>query len=183
MLSELFRDAGGAFKGARMLNHQQTGFHPSEAVYETEDGWIAVFAPSEAMAGALLRALDLDGFPPRAAWAAAESEKLGAAMRRETTESLCSRFAGHGVWAEPVLQDGNIWLQDEGLAARKTVVTWQDQKYGGVKMLGTLFQLSRAAHSGHDAVPALGADTSAILQELGFSADKIADYFARRIVG
>jgi crotonobetainyl-CoA:carnitine CoA-transferase CaiB-like acyl-CoA transferase len=182
MLSELFRDAGGAFKGARMLNHQQTGFHPSEAVYQTEDGWIAVFAASETMAGALLRALGLDGFPPRAEWAAAETEKLGKAMRRETTESLCNSFSSHGVWAEPVLQDGNIWLHDEGLAARKTVVTWQDQKYGGVKMLGTLFQLSRAAHPGNDAVPALGADTSAILEELGYPADKIADYFARRIV-
>ena len=182
MLSELFRDAGGAFAGARSLNHQQTGFHPSEAVYQTADGWIAVFAPSDAMAGALLRALDLDGFPPRAVWSAAESEKLGEAMRREITENLCGSFSCHGVWAEPVLQDGNIWLHDEGLAARKTVVTWQDQKYGGVKMLGPMFQLSRAPHAGNDAVPALGAHTAAILEQLGYPADKITDYFARRIV-
>jgi crotonobetainyl-CoA:carnitine CoA-transferase CaiB-like acyl-CoA transferase len=182
MLSELFRDAGGAFTGTRRLNHHQTGFHPAEAVYQTTDGWIAVFAPSDAMAGALLRALELDGFPPRAAWAAAQADKLGQAMRGKTTEALGAAFESHAVWAEPVLKDGSIWLHDDGLASSGTVVSWRDRKYGDVKMLGAMFHLSHAPRQENHAVPALGADTAAILEELGYAAAQIQDYFNRKIV-
>ena len=114
--------------------------------------------------------------------ALAQADKLGQAMRGKTTEALGAAFESHAVWAEPVLKDGSIWLHDDGLASSGTVVSWRDRKYGDVKMLGAMFHLSHAPRQENHAVPALGADTAAILEELGYAAAQIQDYFNRKIV-
>jgi crotonobetainyl-CoA:carnitine CoA-transferase CaiB-like acyl-CoA transferase len=42
LLSELIQHPSGRFEGALSVNHEQTGYHPSEQLYETSDGWLAM---------------------------------------------------------------------------------------------------------------------------------------------
>ena len=59
LLSELVQRSDGQFVGAAPLNHEQTGYHPAEQLYEAADGWLAVAARDAAMARRMLDALNL----------------------------------------------------------------------------------------------------------------------------
>ena len=58
-LSELIQRSDGGFVGAEPLNHEQTGYHPAEQLYEAADGWLAVAARDAAMARRFLEVLNL----------------------------------------------------------------------------------------------------------------------------
>lgn len=184
MFSELVQRANGEFAGIRKLNGTQTGFHPAEALYRTADGWIAVHAPSEETSQALLRVLGLEtsAFPPRAAWANREHTVLSEAIASFSQDALLARLDEAHVWAEAVLEDGSIWLDDPALIAGGTAISWNDPKYGETAILGAMFQIAGTPHARlHDA-PTLGRDTREILSELGYSHREIEALFASKVV-
>jgi len=67
LLSELVQRSDGQFVGAASLNHERTGYHPAEQLYEAADGWLAVAARDAAMARRLLDVLNLGSASPRRA--------------------------------------------------------------------------------------------------------------------
>jgi crotonobetainyl-CoA:carnitine CoA-transferase CaiB-like acyl-CoA transferase len=184
LLSELIQTPDGTFTGARKLNASQTGYHPAEAVYATADGWIAIYAPSEEMAARLVAALGLEpaSFPARAAWQATELETLAAAIAPHDSAALQTLFQQHDIWAEPVLTDGTSWLHEPEFIAHNTTAIWHQEKYGKVRQLGSMFQLSGAPFTAGRGVPALSANTREILAALGYEGEQIDALFASKIV-
>jgi crotonobetainyl-CoA:carnitine CoA-transferase CaiB-like acyl-CoA transferase len=167
MMSELIRAPDGAFIGAPALDQTQTGIHPAESLYQTSDGWIAIAARSAEMAGALADLLGLALPAKRAAWRAAERERIAVRIASWSTAALLSELESAGVWAEACVRDA--WEkspQDEGV-----VRTMHDELYGEViHCIGPLVQFSRSR-----TVPAArlstqpGQDGKAILAELSRS--------------
>jgi crotonobetainyl-CoA:carnitine CoA-transferase CaiB-like acyl-CoA transferase len=184
MFSELVQQADGAFAGARRLNRTQTGLHPAEALYKAQDGWIALHAPTQATAEALLTALGLTAsrFPPRAEWAQPEHDALQAAVGEFSRADLLARLDEAGVWAEPVLEDGAAWLREPGLLVTGTAQSWSDARYGEIAMLGAMFNIAGTPPARDHAVPALGEHTREILHELGYSKDEVETFLAKKIV-
>ncbi len=105
MMSELIRAPDGAFIGAPALDPAQTGVHPAESLYQTSDGWIAIAARSADMAGALADLLSLALPAKRAAWRAAERERIAARIASWSTAALLSELESAGVWAEACVRD------------------------------------------------------------------------------
>jgi crotonobetainyl-CoA:carnitine CoA-transferase CaiB-like acyl-CoA transferase len=170
MMSELIRAPDGAFIGAPALDQTQTGIHPAESLYQTSDGWIAIAARSAEMAGALADLLGLPLPAKRAAWRAAERERIAARVASWSTAALLSELESAGVWAEACVRDAwETSLQEHGV-----VRTMNDELYGEVvHCIGPLVEFSRSnTVAAARLSPQPGQDGKAILAELESSKDE-----------
>jgi crotonobetainyl-CoA:carnitine CoA-transferase CaiB-like acyl-CoA transferase len=166
MMSELVRGPDGTLHGALCLDRTQTGFNPAESLYRASDGWIAIAARSDSAAAAFARLLELDLPLRRAAWGDAERAQIAAAIAASTSETLLGKLESAGVWAEACVRDAwEAGLEDS------IVRTLDDQRYGKViHCIGPLIRFSRSKTQGaRQLTSEPGADTDAILQELGIS--------------
>jgi crotonobetainyl-CoA:carnitine CoA-transferase CaiB-like acyl-CoA transferase len=173
MLSELIQNPDGTFVGAPLLNGEQTGFHPAEALYATRDGWIAVAARSEETASTLARALDVGLLPPRREWGETQAHAIAAALAQLSTEIVLTRLARHGVWAEKCCSSAWEHLRDS-LPARERglVIEVDDPLFGtitGSFGLPVHFSRSTIPAGSMRSAPTPDADSRAILAEIGLS--------------
>ncbi|WP_176590520.1 CoA transferase [Sphingobium sp. EM0848] len=180
MMSELVRSPTGQNMGAEVLDGSQTGFHPSECLYRTSDGWIAVAARSDAMAAEFAAVLGVEVPACRRDWGASEHDRLGARIVQETTQRQLDRLHAAGVWAEACVRDG--W--QEVLKASDILQEVDDADYGLVRhCIGPLVRFSRSRTASHQRLSrAAGADSGEILAELGFSPEERARMFGNGTV-
>ncbi len=103
------------FEGAPVLNHEQTGYHPAEQLYEAADGWVAIAARDEAMARKLIDALGLVNAvtTPRSEWSDEVGRAIAVAVRKHPVAELLATLERVGVWAEACCANG-----EEDLPAR-----------------------------------------------------------------
>lgn len=185
LLSELTKSATGVFEGAPPLMNDMAGLHPAEMLYATSDGWVAVAARDEAMASALVSAFELDEHicSPSVAWGLPEAELLQGRISGVSTIEALDRLRDAKVWATPCNAAGlRGALHDPGLTARGVVYASDEPGLGIVRGLGCLFSLSRTPAAASGAAPGKGRHTRVILEELGYSENRIDDLFARGVV-
>ena len=180
LISELVQRPDGRFVGAPPLNAAQTGYHPAEALYPCADDWVAVAARDAAMAQALARALGL-ALGPREEWGEAEASAIQTALVGLTSAEALSTLGAAGVWCAPCVRNGEDLLE-KGSAPQGLVAISHHPTYGEVRQIGALFRLGDGRCTAPRGASPLGADTDAILSELGYSTEQITDFRARRIV-
>jgi crotonobetainyl-CoA:carnitine CoA-transferase CaiB-like acyl-CoA transferase len=185
LLSELIQRSDGEFEGAPLVNHEQTGYHPAEQMYEAADGWVAIAARGEEAARGLVTALGLESeiTTDRASWSRDESRAIAAAAKRFTAEQLCARLETAGVWAEVCRRDvEHAVLNDPGLIATGTIYRSEHPQFGRMTQIGPLFRFSAAPNSctGHSALP--GEHTREVLADLGYTEAQIDTLYERNVV-
>jgi crotonobetainyl-CoA:carnitine CoA-transferase CaiB-like acyl-CoA transferase len=184
LLSELVQRPDGAFVGAPSLNREQTGFHPLEQMYQTADGWIAIAVRDPESANALVTALELGASVQGDlhAWGESAARSIAAAIRGRSTRDLLELLKSAGIWTEECARDAaHRTLNDEGLIAAGTVHVSQHAQFGTVREIGQLFRFSRSASGTHGHTAQPGEHTRAVLAELGYAAEAVADLYERKI--
>ena len=186
LLSELVRRPDGSFAGAPSINASQTGFHPAEQLYQTQDGWVAIAARSEDMARRLCKALSLGDRVRRnrREWSDPESQAIADALRQRSTADIVQTLSDADVWAEEVRPDSaQSQLASEELWRVGIVVRTADPTYGDLRQIGPALQFSSSPLSldgGH--VPERGEHTREILAELGYEEARIADLYRTGVI-
>ena len=185
LLSELVQRSDGQFVGAAPLNHEQTGYHPAEQIYEAEDGWLAEAARDAAMAR---RFLDVLNVGPRVTaardnWDADVARLIADEIRKWRRAALIAALQGADVWVEACCDCGEQDnLRDPDLMRLGTVYCTQHPQFGEVRQLGPLVRLAASAPSRRRHAPLSGEHTDEVLAELGFSAVEIKGFRERKIV-
>jgi crotonobetainyl-CoA:carnitine CoA-transferase CaiB-like acyl-CoA transferase len=184
LLSELIQRPDGSFAGAPQLNREQTGFHPTEQMYQTTDGWIAIAARDAESAHRLAGALELGGALRNDVrdWSDPEAQCIAAAIRSRNTRAVLDLLDRAEVWAEECSRDApHRTLNDPRLIATGTVHVSQHAQFGTVREIGQLFRFSRSASGPHTHTAQPGEHTRAVLAELGYDAGAVADLYERKI--
>jgi crotonobetainyl-CoA:carnitine CoA-transferase CaiB-like acyl-CoA transferase len=186
LLSELVQNGAGQFAGAPSLNHEQTGYHPADQLYQAADGWLAIAARDEAMARRLLDVLQLAPVvsAPRQSWGPEVAALIGAAIKKRNRAELLDALAAADVWAEPCCTSGEEQnLRDADLQRLGAVATTEHPQFGTVRQLGLLVRLAAvpgAPSTRHAPLP--GEHTEELLVELGLAPAAIAGLRERKIV-
>lgn len=99
--------------------------------------------------------------------------EIAPALAEKTVEAWLAAFEAAGIPAGPVLRVDQV-LAHPQLAARDMIVEMAHPTAGAVRATGVPLQLSETPGRARTAPPELGADTDAVLGELGYSAERIA---------
>ncbi|MFA5630564.1 MAG: CoA transferase [Porticoccaceae bacterium] len=184
LLSEAIQGADGEVRGARVLNSSQTGYCANEALYQAQDGWLAIAARSGAQKEALARALGLSGMSASGEfWGDADAGKIAEAVAARSVADLCQTLEAVGVWTEPCRKAAEQEvLADPAFEARGTVQTTIHPVYGTIKDLGALVTFSRSRAGTDRYIHQLGEHSDEILTENAFTAGDIAGLRERGII-
>lgn len=166
--------------------------HPTIAPFQffaTADGYLAVACAKEKFFRALAAAIDLPeigsdsrftGFANRYEHRDELLELLSRRFAEQTTAAWMDRLRGR-VPAAPVRGFTDA-LDPVELAARGMLASYQQPELGEVKAVGSPLQVSGFT-ADYRPAPQLGADTHALLQELGYDERAIDDLVARGAFG
>jgi crotonobetainyl-CoA:carnitine CoA-transferase CaiB-like acyl-CoA transferase len=150
--------------------------------YRTSDGWLAVAAYAERLAVRFCAALGLPGLldsPPwddRAARVERQDELVelfAERFRRRTTAEWDDALGEAGVPAAPVRERDELF-DDPQVRATGLVEEVEDDELGTLTMTSPVVRLSETPGAIRFTGRRLGADTRAVLAELGRSDDEIA---------
>ena len=188
--SDLHFGPHGVVQGAPLLDQNQTGFHPAESLYKAQDGWIAIAARDDAMAGRLITVLGLTysnaSMPPRAHWGDQERASIASRIAQWPSGVLVDALRAAQVWVEPCATEG--WRRLETPHAGVLGACLEhlpDPRYGRVSgLLGTLVEFAGGRPDSRHlrAAPSLGLHTRELMRELGYTAQDISRLIRARIV-
>jgi crotonobetainyl-CoA:carnitine CoA-transferase CaiB-like acyl-CoA transferase len=157
--------------------------HPSlvpSQLFPTKDGWIFIMCNKEKFWGLLAQAVDHPEWasdPELATFAARLRNRervtrmLDAVLATRTTREWLARFAGE-IPAAPVLNVQEA-LDNPALREGERIVSMRHAVRGEMRQLANPVRIGGESQPLREA-PALGADTEAILQGLGYTAARIA---------
>lgn len=168
------------------------GSHPSlvpSQTYKTEDGWIFVMCNKEKFWGVLAHALGrpewatdpgLDTFKARLANRDRVTELLDAELSKHTTAYWLKALGG----TVPVAPVNDIprALDNPFVAERSGVREFRYPDGRTAKLIAGPVRCPEVDLPAN-AAPAMGADTDALLRDIGYDATRIAALRAKRIVG
>jgi crotonobetainyl-CoA:carnitine CoA-transferase CaiB-like acyl-CoA transferase len=185
LLSQLVRTRDGTFVPLPRLNHEQTGFHPAEQLYKARDGWVAIAARTEEMAGRLLAVLGLETRINRRRrdWGRAEAALIADAIAQRDAAKVLAGLRREEVWCAPCRSEAKeVTLRDLELRERGTVLSTKHARYGEILQIGSLFTLSRARIRPSGDTATIGQHSREILAELGYGDAEIAQLCADAVV-
>lgn len=186
LMSELVRTPDGNFVGGARINANHLGIHPGESLYQTLDGWVAVAARDEAMAGRLADALGLDQVreKSRSSWGETEAQAIAAAIRPHATADLLGQFKDKHIWAAECCGDLTKVVHSPGMQQAGMLVAFNDPVAGRIEQIGRAFDFSRSPlpADGRGPIDGIGDHTAEILAELGYSSEEISRFFEQKIV-
>ena len=176
-----------AWRPARLPEGAHQSLVPSQS-FETRDGWLVVMCMKQKFWERLVERLDLPALrddprfrtiADRLAHREALAAMLRAAFRRRTTAAWVERLRGH-VPVAPVYSVEEA-LADEQVLAREMVVEVTHPVFGRLREVGCPIKVDGVAPR---YVPAasLGADTAALLAEVGVGPEELAALRARGVV-
>ena len=154
--------------------------------YRTRDGWIAVAAYAERLAARLCALLGMPGLlgePPwddRAVRVTREAELVALfapVIAGRTTAEWDEEMAAAGVPAAPVRPRDDLF-DDEQAGAEGLLARVEDDEVGPLTMIAPVVRLSESPGAIRFPGRHLGADTEAVLAELGRSPAQIAALLA-----
>ncbi len=177
-------------RGWRPERHRN-GAHQSlvpSQTFRTADGWLVVMVMKEKFWERLLECLELPAlrndprfrtFADRLTQRAALVPHLEDAFARRTTADWLERLRGQ-VPVAPVY-DVDEALADEQALAREMVVEVEHPVFGAIREIGCPIKVDGVVPR-YGPGAALGADTAALLAEIGVDAAALADLRARGVV-
>jgi crotonobetainyl-CoA:carnitine CoA-transferase CaiB-like acyl-CoA transferase len=160
---------------------------PSQT-FQTRDGWLVIMCMKDKFWQRLAERVGVPGlrddprfrtFADRLAHRDALVPVLKAEFRRRTTSEWLKRLRGH-VPVAPVY-DVEETLADAQVLAREMVVEVAHPVFGVLREVGCPIKFADAAPA-YRAAASLGADTAAVLAEVGVGADELATLRARGVV-
>jgi len=160
---------------------------PSQS-FQTRDGWLVIMCMKEKFWQRLVERLGLEPlrddprfrtFADRLAQRDALRPVLRAAFLRRTTAEWLERLRGH-VPVAPVYSVEEA-LADEQVAAREMVIDVEHAIFGRLREVGCPIKMDGVVPR-YAPAAALGADTAAVLAEIGVGADELARLRARGAV-
>lgn len=155
--------------------HDYVGDAALHRLYPCREGWLALAAQTGDGAAGVRRALNVDVSAEdlRAAPATGKvADALIAALAPFTAAEAVARLAAHGVAAAPVLGRGQF-VRDPWIAANRLLTRITDPDLGPCTVLRTYAEWSRTRHDIDEPARPPGADTSAVLRDLGYDAARI----------
>lgn len=175
----------GARHGNRSVNNAPRN------TYRTRDGaWVAVSTSAQSVAE---RVLDLVGHPEvieqpwfrtgagRAAHADLLDDHVGSWIAARTRAEVEDAFARAGAAVAPVYDARDI-IEDPHVQATDMLVRVPHDGLGEVLQHNVMWRMPRTPGSIRFSGRPLGADTDAILTDLGLTADQVADLRSRKVV-
>ena len=108
--------------------------------------------------------------------------ELEATLKTETTATWLQRFSDVGVPATEIMDIDQV-LDSEQVDALGMIQTHSFSRGGTYRTLGAPLRLDHVALDPRGASPELGADTDAVLAELGLDRATIDDLRARGVIG
>jgi crotonobetainyl-CoA:carnitine CoA-transferase CaiB-like acyl-CoA transferase len=171
----------------RQPDGQHQSLVPSQS-FETRDGFLVIMIMKEKFWQRLCERLALPElatderfatFSDRLAHRAALVPILKARFREQTTSEWLARLRGH-VPVAPVYSVEEA-LQDEQTRAREMVIDVVHPVFGRLRETGSPIKIAGVAPR-YTAASALGADTAALLAEIGVDAAGLADLRRRGVV-
>src|SRR5437762_2424340 len=160
---------------------------PSQS-FQTRDGWLVIMCMKEKFWERLAERMDLAAlrddarfrtFADRLVHRDVLVPILRAEFLRHTTAEWLERLRGH-VPISPVYAVEEA-LADEQVLAREMVIAVDHPRFGRLREVGCPIKVDGVAPRYRPAA-ALGADTAAVLAEVGVGADELASLRARRVV-
>jgi crotonobetainyl-CoA:carnitine CoA-transferase CaiB-like acyl-CoA transferase len=160
---------------------------PSQT-FQTRDGWLVIMCMKEKFWARLIERMELPAlrddprfctFADRLAHRDALVPALQAAFRRRTTEEWVACLRGH-VPVAPVHSVEEA-LGDDHVLAREMVVTVEHPRFGPLREVGCPIKLD-GARPRYGPASGLGADTPALLAEIGIAPRELAALQARGVV-
>lgn len=184
LMSELL-EVDGSFFGAPSLNRERSGVHPSEAIYMTKDGAIAIAARSVAAAQRLAKGLELENMlsASPAQWGEDEHRKISEAFENMTVKSALAVSKANDVWAVEcrfAFEEG--LLSDPALVRNGAVQRVDYPQLGKVSHFGCFVHFSRSNVGPVGRAPEKGEHSREILSDLGYDANFIEQLFADGVV-
>ena len=171
----------------RYPNGAHQSLVPSQS-FQTRDGWLVIMVMKEKFWVALAECLDLAHlatdprfrtFADRLANRAALVPIVEARFRERTTAEWLERLRGH-VPVAPVYDVAEA-LADEQAIARDMVVSVAHPVFGAIRQVGCPIKIDGVTPR-FEPASALGADTAAVLAEIGVGSDELARLRAAGVV-
>ncbi|WIY01189.1 CaiB/BaiF CoA-transferase family protein [Amycolatopsis mongoliensis] len=156
-----------------------SSFHEAPyGVYETADEFIALsLSPVAKISAALGDPAELREFlDPAVKFSRREQIRraLGPLLLDRSAKELLALFREHGIWCAPV-NDYDAVFADPVVTHLDPVLEFEHPRAGKVKMLKHPVRFSSGEPELRTPPPELGEHTDAVLSELGYSAEKIAE--------
>ena len=160
---------------------------PSQT-FQTQDGWLVIMVMKEKFWERLVDRLELPelaadarfrSFADRLANRTALVPLLRVRFRERTTAAWLERLRGH-VPVAPIYTVGEA-LADEQVQAREMVVDVEHPVFGVLRQVGSPIKIG-GVRPDYRAASALGADTAAVLGEIGIDAAALAGLRASGVI-
>jgi crotonobetainyl-CoA:carnitine CoA-transferase CaiB-like acyl-CoA transferase len=166
---------GGNVAPRPKLDLLQTGWSPFYRLYETSDGWLCLAAVTDEHRAALAAAVGADLTGDEASVAAALERSFAGRSARTWVASLDAAGVPAEV-SDPEFVQG--LFDDPELIEKGWVTSYEQPSVGRMDVFGLLFDLDDTPGRiyGPPLVP--GQDTVAILQELGYDAERVEKLLA-----
>ncbi|WP_153504266.1 CaiB/BaiF CoA transferase family protein [Cumulibacter manganitolerans] len=146
--------------------------------FPTSDGYVTVGANNQKLWEVFCtQVLERPDLPQRTEYATVTDRitrvdqleaELSAVLREHPTEHWAARLDSAGVPGGPVLTYAEA-MQQEQVLRRGMVAQVPHPTIGDVRVLGPVAKMSRTTPTVRSAAPLLGADTDAVLAEIGYS--------------
>jgi crotonobetainyl-CoA:carnitine CoA-transferase CaiB-like acyl-CoA transferase len=155
---------------------RQTGLGPRYRLYETAQDWLAVVAPDDEHWDALCAELGVARDAP-----VADVEQVFLTAK---ADDWFARLDARGVPCEVSREErGWTWYDDPEARARAWVVDYPHPVWGDMQQPGRFFDFSRTPHTPDSAPPVVGAHTVEILEEIGYTRERIDTLRAAGAIG
>jgi crotonobetainyl-CoA:carnitine CoA-transferase CaiB-like acyl-CoA transferase len=170
--------------GGAVTNREPRSSHPSltpSQLYRTKDGWLFIMCNKEKFWGVLADAVgkaEWSSDPEFATFAARlknrerMTRELDAVLMTATTAEWLARLGGK-VPAAPVY-DVRQALDNPFVAERQLVLDFEHPEHGKIRGIASPIRVGNGDDRPRRAAPRLGADTDAVLEELGYGRGAVA---------
>jgi crotonobetainyl-CoA:carnitine CoA-transferase CaiB-like acyl-CoA transferase len=170
--------------GGAVTNREPRSSHPSltpSQLYRTKDGWLFIMCNKEKFWGVLADAVgkaEWSSDPEFATFAARlknrerMTRELDAVLMTATTAEWLARLGGK-VPAAPVY-DVRQALDNPFVAERQLVLDFEHPEHGKIRGIASPIRVGNCDDRPRRAAPRLGADTDAVLEELGYGRGAVA---------
>jgi crotonobetainyl-CoA:carnitine CoA-transferase CaiB-like acyl-CoA transferase len=168
--AHIVRRPDGETVGAGRLDPLQMGFGPFERLYEAADGMVCLVAYDETDRAAACAGLGV----ARHADDERQSDAIMEALRGRRAADVVDDLRANGVAvAQPVGRNVRTFMNDPEQRRLGRVAELPHPVKGNVRELHRLLRVSDAAPVPHRLAPELGEHTTAILAQLGYTAEEI----------